>query len=109
MSKRNYDQNYPIWEKFPSFRSSKNMEARAAEARFFVTIGWVKSANGQNSWMTSLSYARDRAPKVLVNLPCSSLIVNFDWPNINYFFLQCNKMRVVGHRDGDNFYLVNPF
>ena len=77
--------------------------------RFFITIGWVKSANGQNSWMTSLSYARDRAPKVLVNLPRSSLIVNFDWPNINYFFLQCNKMRVVGHRDGDNFYLVNPF
>ena len=82
---------------------------RTLKPRFFVTIGWVKSANGQNSWMTSLSYARDRAPKVLVNLPRSSLIVNFDWPNINYFFLQCNKMRVVGHRDGDNFYLVNPF
>ena len=30
-------------------------------------IGWVKSANGQNSWMTSLSYARDCAQKVLIN------------------------------------------
>ena len=30
-------------------------------------IGWVKSANGQNSWMTSLSYARNHAPKVLIN------------------------------------------
>ena len=30
-------------------------------------IGWVESAIGKNSWVTSLSYARDRAPKVLIN------------------------------------------
>ena len=30
-------------------------------------IGWVESAKGKNSWVTSLSYARNRAPKVLIN------------------------------------------
>ena len=37
---------------------------------FHNFIGWVESANGKNSWVTSLSYhhcARDRAPKVLIN------------------------------------------
>ena len=34
---------------------------------FHNFIGWVESANGKNSWVASLSYARNRAPKVLIN------------------------------------------
>ena len=48
--------------------TSPTISTRLDMAKVFCNfIGWVKSANGQNSWMTSLSYARDRAQKVLIN------------------------------------------
>jgi len=39
---------------------------------FCNTIGWVKSARALNSWMTSVSYARDRAPKYCIEIAWDS-------------------------------------
>ena len=39
---------------------------------FCNSIGWVKSARALNSWMTSVSYARDRAPKYCIEIAWDS-------------------------------------
>ena len=47
--------------------------SKSERAKVFCnSIGWVKSARALNSWMTSVSYAHDRAPKYCIEIAWDS-------------------------------------
>ena len=65
------------------------MQAKIKHAKVsYNTIGWVKSARASNGWVTSLSYARDCAPKALINSAGRFLIVNLKLHQYLPLFLQ---------------------
>ena len=60
-------------QRFQFYFDLKAIEMFCASSKVFCnSIGWVKSARALNSWMTSVSYARDRAPKYCIEIAWDS-------------------------------------
>ena len=84
-----FDHRYLIYRIDQTFYTGV---VKVAQSKVFCNfIGWAESANGKNSWVTSLSYARDRAPKVLINYAALGLQSTSIWPSSNGCFLKLYK------------------
>ena len=57
------DRQHTACARYQSKNAEKIENSPAGRKVFCNSIGWVKSARALNSWMTSVSYARDCAPK----------------------------------------------
>ena len=75
----------------------------------YNTIGWVKSARASNGWVTSLSYARDCAPKALINSAGRFLIVNLKLHQYLPLFLQSCFNEICKMQGYTFFYLFISF